>query len=111
MQSRDYLERMIQSLADALARIAGFTAEGLWDEAERALDEQWRTAFGIKRGDVFLLDGATLRALLGGKASHAGALLAAEANLAEARGNMQRAESLREKARTLAGSAHERRSG
>jgi len=103
MQSRDYLERMIQALTAAIARVAGFTAAGQWDEAERALDEAWRVAFAFKRGDVARLDASTLRALFGPKAAHAADLLAAEAALAEARGDTLRAQALAEKARALRG--------
>ena len=86
MQSRDYFERMIQSLATAVARITGLTAEGKWDEAERALDEEWSSALAFRRGDVARLDGATLRSLFGAKAVHAATLVDAEAALDEARG-------------------------
>lgn len=83
MQSRDYLERMIQKLAAAIARVSGFTAAAQWDEAERELDEAW-AALGLKRSDVRRLDGSTLRSLLGAKAPHAIALLEAEIALARA---------------------------
>lgn len=103
MQSRDYFERMIQSLATAVARITGLTAEGKWDEAERALDEEWSSALAFRRGDVARLDGATLRSLFGAKAVHAATLVDAEAALDEARGKPNHAEALRKKAAALRG--------
>jgi hypothetical protein len=102
MQTRDYLERMIRQIAEVLARISGFTAEGKYDEAERELDGVWSAALGIRRKDVTRLDDTTLRVMLGpAKLEHAAALLDAEADLAHARGDAARATDLRARARSF----------
>ena len=102
MQTRDYLERMIRQIAEVLARIGGFTAEGKYDEAERELDGVWSTALGIRRKDVTRLDDGTLRMMLGpAKLEHAATLLDAEADLATARGDAAKEARLRALAKAL----------
>jgi hypothetical protein len=62
MQSRDYLERMIRRIAEALA---GASAAGRYDEAERVLEGAFSSALGIPKRDLARLDDTTLLALLG----------------------------------------------
>jgi hypothetical protein len=101
MQTRDYIERLIEQVAAAVARVAGFVAEGRVDEADEALDDVWSSVIGLRRGDAGRLDGGTLRALLGAKASVAARLLEAEATVEDARGRSARAEDLRQRAAAL----------
>ena len=104
MQTRDYLERMIRQIAEVVARISGFTAEGKYDEAERELDGVWSTALGVRRRDLTRLDDATLRMMLGpAKLEHAATLLDAEAEVAATRGDPARATRLRAQAKALSG--------
>lgn len=102
MQTRDYLERMIRQIAEVIARVAGFTAEGKYDEAEKELDGVWSGALGIRRKDVQRLDDGTLRVMLGpAKLEHAASLLEAEAKLAAAQGDAPRARDLERRAAAL----------
>lgn len=101
MQTRDYLERMIRQIAEMLARVAGYTAEGRLDEAERELDATWSSALGFRRKDALRLDATSLRTLLGPKAEHAAALFDAEAKVMRARGDEARARYFESRAREL----------
>jgi hypothetical protein len=101
MQSRDYIERMLQQIAELVARLFTLVAGGRFDDAERELDAIWASALGFRRADAERLDDATLRALLGGKATAAARLFEAESKLEEARGNAAAAERLRQRAARL----------
>ncbi len=103
MQTRDYLERMIRQIAEALAAIAGFTAQKKFDEAEQQLDGAW-TGLGLRRKDIARLDDGTLVVMLGpAKRTYGAQLLDAEADIAAARGDTRRAEDLRARARAVRG--------
>jgi hypothetical protein len=102
MQTRDYLERLIRQIAEALLAVAGFTAQKKYDEAEQTLDGAWSN-LGLRRRDVARLDDATIAALLGAKKSYGAQLLEAEADVAAARGDLPRAAALRARAATLRG--------
>jgi hypothetical protein len=102
VQQRDYIERLIEQIVSAVARIAGLTQEAKLDEAEHELDETWTAVLGFRRADAARLDDDTLRMLLGAKAECAATLFEAEASLEEARGNPAAAESLRRRASRIA---------
>jgi hypothetical protein len=86
MQRQDYIERMIQQVAAGIGRAVGATQSGRPEEAQQQLDATWSSILGIRRSDVERLDEATLRMLLNGKLEPAAALLDAEADLLQARG-------------------------
>jgi len=85
----DYIERMIRQLAEATARIAGWTANGKLEEAIRESDRAWSELLDVPRDLVERLDGPTLAQLLAEPARMriAGELLAAEARAHQAKGN------------------------
>jgi hypothetical protein len=103
MQKRDYLERMIEQLAAAIAHVLGLAGERRFAEAERELEQAWSSAVGFRREDAARLDDTTLRMLLGAKAELAAQLFEAEAALAEARGDEGLAASRRRRASALKG--------
>jgi hypothetical protein len=87
MQRRDYLERMIEQLAAAIAQAIGLARAQRAEEAEQVLADAWTSGLGFRRADAARLDDTTLRMLLGAKAEQAAALFDAEAEIAEARGD------------------------
>jgi hypothetical protein len=97
MQRQDYLERLIQQIAEFIARIVGLTSSANTEEAERQLDDAWM-ALGLRRGDALRLDGATLRMLLGPKTVLGARLFEAQASLEEARSKVATADELRRRA-------------
>ncbi len=97
MQQRDYVERMIQQLAEAIANILGKVASGQHAEAERDLDAAW-SSLGMRRRDVFRLDDGSVRALLGAKSELGARLAETQASLEEARGATSAARALRVRA-------------
>jgi hypothetical protein len=100
MQQRDYIERLIQQIATFIARIMGATQTGQVPEAEEALDSAWR-ALGLLGKDAMRLDDATLKMLLGAKATLGADLLDAQAALEEARSGAALADELRSRATVL----------
>jgi hypothetical protein len=102
MQTRDYIERLIQQIAEFVARIVGAARNGDEQQAEEALDAAWR-ALGLRRRDAKRVDDATLRALLGGKAQLGAELFDAEAALEDARSNAELSDELRSRAKALRG--------
>jgi hypothetical protein len=83
---QDYLERMIQQLAAAIARIADLAREGKHEQAGRELDGCYRS-LGVTRDMLERLDATTLGAMLGvGKAEAVARVLDAEADLARSQG-------------------------
>jgi hypothetical protein len=99
MQRQDYIERMIQQVAAAIGRALGMAQSGRPEDAQHELDATWSGVLGIRRSDVERLDEATLRMLLNGKLEPAAALLDAEADLLQARGD----DALAARVRGLAG--------
>jgi hypothetical protein len=104
VQQRDYIERLIERIAAAIAAILRAAAAGAFEEAERDLDGAW-TALGLRRSDVLRLDDGTVRALLGAKTELAARLLDAQATVEEARGAHALAATLRARAVCLQGLA------
>jgi hypothetical protein len=97
MQQRDYIDRMIQQIATAIAAVLGRVAKGEIVEAERDLDAAW-SSLGVRRCDLLRLDDATVRVMLGPKSELAARLAVAQASLEEARGAIAEAETLRRRA-------------
>ena len=100
MQSRDYIERLIQQMAAFIARIVGAAQKGDAQEAEEALEAAWG-ALGLRRRDALRLDDATVRMLLGAKTALAADLFEAQASLEETRGASALADELRTRAAAL----------
>jgi hypothetical protein len=86
---RDYILRMIEQAAQAIARAFGFVAEKKLDDAERELASAY-AALGIDRELLVLLDADTLIAQLGDPARIAAAVrvLACDAVLRAERGEL-----------------------
>lgn len=101
MQQRDYIERLIQQVAAAVARILDYASGERIEDAERELDQVW-SSLGVRRADLPRLDDVTLVVLLGAKAPLGAELLRAEAAIERARGNAARAEGLERRASVLA---------
>jgi hypothetical protein len=100
VQQRDYIERLIERIAAAIAAILGAAAAGRLDEADRELDGAW-SALGLRKSDALRLDDGTVRALLGPKAELAARLLDAQATVEEARGAQALAAALRDRSTSL----------
>ena len=85
---RDYILRMIQQIAQAIAAIALRIREGKLDEARSALDETRRKIFGAMVDPLDRVDSPSVVTLLGAmeKARAYALLLAVEADLRAARG-------------------------
>lgn len=101
MQKRDYFEGMIDRIAAAVSKIAGLAHDARLDEAEAALDAAWSAGINFKRRDADRLDDATLKLLLGPKATLVASLLDAEAAIEDARNDAARAAKLRSRADRL----------
>lgn len=101
MQKRDYFERMIEQIAAAVAKVTGLARDAKLEEAEVELDAAWSAGLNFKRRDADRLDDATLKMLLGPKATLVASLFDAEAALEEARGDGAKAAKLRARAVTL----------
>ncbi|HEX7603898.1 MAG TPA: hypothetical protein VF316_19910 [Polyangiaceae bacterium] len=101
MQKRDYFERMIEQIAAAVTKIAGLARDAKLDEAETELDAAWSAGLNFKRRDADRLDDATLKMLLGPKATLVASLFDAEAAIEDARGGAARAAKLRARAVSL----------
>jgi hypothetical protein len=100
VQQRDYIERLIERIAAAIAAILGSAAAGRFEEAEHDLDAAFGH-LGLRRSDVLRLDDGTVRALLGAKTELAARLLDAQATLEEARGAHALAATLRARSVSL----------
>ncbi|MBX3218426.1 MAG: hypothetical protein KF850_40850 [Labilithrix sp.] len=88
MLRRDYLERMIQQLADTLARAVGLAKEGKHEEAARDVDSLYDRNVGLPRRMLERLDLGSVRSMLGGeKLAALVLLLEAEAELRRLRGD------------------------
>jgi hypothetical protein len=100
VQQRDYIERLIERIAAAIAAILDAATAGAFAEAERDLDGAW-TALGVRRSDVLRLEDGTVRSLLGAKTALAARLLDAQAAVEEARGLHALAAALRARSASL----------
>jgi hypothetical protein len=107
MFQRDYLLRVIQQAADAIARALRLLVSRKEDEAEQALQEGY-TALGIDRELLLLLDAASLRSQLvdDEKVAMAARLLLVDAELCNARGESAAAARRLRAARRLAEQVH-----
>jgi hypothetical protein len=85
----DWLSRQIRELADAIARAFDANAMGKVADADEALADAWNGLLPNGRDLVGMLDAASVLAMFGTeeRARGALALLVAEAELAEARGD------------------------
>jgi hypothetical protein len=101
MQKRDYFERMVERIAAAIAKIAGHTRDLELDAAESELDAAWAAGIGFRRADAERLDDATLKLLLGPKATLAASLLDAESAIARAQKDLTRTARLAARATSL----------
>jgi hypothetical protein len=98
MQRSDYIERLIEQIVAVIAAVTGLAGQKKFEEAERELDGAWTALLGFRRADAHRLDDATLKMMLGAKASAAARLFEAEATVEEARGNASKADALRKRA-------------
>ena len=103
MQQRDYLQRLIEQLAAAIARSLGAAKDGHADEALRMLDDAWRANVGMRRSDAARLDGATLQLMLGDKTPLVARLFEAQALIEDGRGDAVEAALARRRAMALGG--------
>ena len=88
----DFLMRMIRRIGDLIARADGLARQGQHEDAERAIDDAYKTELGIPRAMLDRLDPATVASTLGGeKCVVLTALLDAEAQLAKLVGDEPRA--------------------
>lgn len=88
MFQRDYLMRMVDQIAQAVARAVGLIAKRKNDEAQQQLDSGY-AALGMDRELLLILDGPTLARQLGDDQRIAAAitLLLCDAELQLARGD------------------------
>jgi len=93
MRQRDYMLRMIEQLAEAIARIAGARAAGKLDEANLLVRETADGILGPMRSMLERVDAASAATLLGSrdKLCAYAALVSEEAKNAEAGGDAARA--------------------
>ena len=83
MQRQDYIERMIQQVARAIAAALGFAEAGDAERAKEDLRSTWTSFVGVRREDLARVDATTARALLGDRRELALRLLEAEAKLGD----------------------------
>jgi hypothetical protein len=81
VQRQDYIERLIQQVAQAIARALGFAQSGDVERAKEELHSTWASFIGLRREDLVRLDAATARALLADRRELAIRILEAEAKL------------------------------
>lgn len=104
MIRRDYIERMIQELGDALARAVGLARGGQHAEAERELDALYDRHVGMPRRMIERLELVSLGAMLGNdKVAALVLLLETEAELRRLKGDVGGAEACERRALTLRG--------
>ncbi len=105
MRPNDLIQRWIQQVAAALAKVLGLKAAGQDTEAEQVMTQAYPLLFGVDFTLVKSLDLSSLRALLGGDPAKLKALaqvLETHAGLLEARGDGKAAALLRARAGQLA---------
>lgn len=83
VQRQDYIERLIQQVARAIATALGFSQAGDVERAKEELHSAWSSFVGVRREDLERVDAATARMLLGDRRELALRLLEAEANLGD----------------------------
>src|SRR4051812_18237910 len=62
---RDFIERMIRQLAEALARALGLRRREQYDEAVQELHGAYPGLFGLEAGPLLMLDSTSAAELLG----------------------------------------------
>jgi hypothetical protein len=100
IRQKDYILRMIEQLAAELARIMSLQAAGKLDEALQAVRETADGIFGPLRRTLDEVDSATAARLIGdaGKIAAYAALLAAQADILDQKGEARRARADRRRA-------------
>lgn len=100
LAQRDYLLRMIQQLAQALAAVVSRQREGKLDEALSMIDELRRKLFGSMGEPLARLDPPSVTLVLGAleKARAYAMILAVEADVRQARGETRAAARSRRRA-------------
>jgi len=83
VQRQDYIERMIQQLAHAIASALGIAQAGDVQRAKEDLRATWSSVVGVRREDLERVDAATAHALLGDRHELAMRLLEAQAHLGD----------------------------
>ncbi len=103
LRQRDYILRMIEQLAEAMARIVGARKAGDLHQARQLLRETADGLFGPLCGMLEKVDAASAAMLLadGEKIRAYAALVVEEANILEQEGELGRAKSLRRRALDL----------
>ena len=102
MQQREYFQRLIRQIEEAVTHIESLVKEGRIDDAVLALDTAWASVLSLKRHDIERLNDATVLLLLGAKAPYATPLFVAQASIEDARGATRAAAELRRRAADLA---------
>jgi hypothetical protein len=104
MFQRDYLVRMIEQIAEAIAAITGASAAGRHDEAERAIDQLYSTHLGLPRRTLTALDAGSVVALIGrDKVPALRRILEAERDVCAARGDAAAEGAVRRRLEALEG--------
>jgi hypothetical protein len=103
MFERDYVMRAVKQVAEALARVLGLRQLGKQEEADRELDELYRGLVPFDRELLQLLDPQTLVGMIRDPERVHGIcrLLAFEADEAEKRSELERAQRGRRRALAL----------
>lgn len=102
MLRRDYLERMIQQLGDALARAVGLAKAGKHDEASREIDALYDRHIGMPRRMLERLELVSVRSMLAtDKLAALVLLLESEAELRRTKGDAPGAEACERRALAL----------
>src|SRR5882672_5372340 len=100
---KDYILRMAERLAELAGRILGLRRAGKLDEAKEAAEQAYGELLGLPPGLIDVVDAATLASLVGAPEKYEGvaAVLEADAEVLEARGDAKRAARRRELAAGL----------
>jgi hypothetical protein len=103
MFERDYVMRAVRQVAPALARVLGLRQLGKQEEADRELDELYRGLVPFDRELLDVLDAPTLVAMIRDpeRVRAICQLLAFEADEADKRGEIARADRGRRRAQAL----------
>lgn len=102
MIRRDYLERMIQQLGDALARAVGLAKAGQHEDATRELDTLYDRHIGMPRRMLERLELVSVRSMVGtDKLAALVLLLETEAELRRTKGDTAGAEACERRALAL----------
>jgi len=100
VQQSDYIQRMIEQVGAAVARVMGLARGGQVEEAAREIDSAW-SVLGQREVDVLRLDDATLRMMFAERLGMIAKLFEARAVVEEARGAHARAATFRQRSLAL----------